>query len=49
MIIELLVKEVYALASSYPPDIKYQNILMKAQEVAKANKSGLWGNCITTF
>ena len=49
MINELLVKEGYALASSYPPDVKYQDILMKAQEVAKANKSGLWGNCITTF
>jgi len=45
---ELLVKEGYALSSSYPPDIKYQERLVKAQEDARSNNKGLWGVCYVT-
>lgn len=45
MINELLIKEGYAQASSYPPDIKYQNKFTKAEQDARENKRGLWGNC----
>ncbi len=39
-----LVEEGYALASSYPPDIKYQDQLQRAEEEARAKNKGLWGN-----
>lgn len=40
---EYLVKEGFALASSYPPDIKYQDRFRSAQKEAQDNKRGLWG------
>jgi len=39
---ELLVKEGYAVASSYPPDIKYQEKLRVAEQEARNNQKGLW-------
>src|SRR3990167_5660053 len=39
---ELLVKEGFAYASSYPPDIKYQDLLNSAQEEARSQNRGLW-------
>lgn len=43
MINELLVKEGYAHSSSYPPDIKYQDKFRLAEQEARKNKQGLWG------
>jgi micrococcal nuclease len=45
MINEQLVKDGYALASAYPPDIKHQPRLKAAEEEAKRNKKGLWSAC----
>jgi micrococcal nuclease len=45
LINELLVSEGYAHASSYPPDVKYQEKLRAAEEEARAEERGLWGNC----
>ncbi len=46
LINEQLVKEGYALASPYPPDIKYQKLLEAAEGYARKNKSGLWNSCV---
>ena len=40
-----LVKQGYAYASSYPPDVKYQNQFTDAQRLAKKQNKGLWGSC----
>lgn len=42
---ETLVKQGYAYASSYPPDIKMQNIIKIAQTQAQQDKVGLWSEC----
>ncbi len=42
---ELLVREGYAHALSYPPDTKYQNQLNQAQEEAQQGSRGMWGSC----
>ena len=39
---ELLVKEGYAKITTYPPDIKYKDIILKAQKYARENNKGLW-------
>ena len=39
---EQLVKDGYAVASSYPPDVKYQEKFKLAEEEARNNKRGLW-------
>ena len=39
---EQLVKEGYAVASSYPPDIKYQEKLRLTEQEARNNQKGLW-------
>lgn len=44
LINELLVQEGYAQSSSYPPDIKYQDRFVTAQQEARANLRGLWGS-----
>ena len=41
---ELLVREGYAYAASFPPDITYQEKLSEAQREAREKKTGLWGN-----
>ncbi|HBG81476.1 TPA: hypothetical protein DDW69_01400 [candidate division CPR2 bacterium] len=38
----LLVKEGYARASTYPPDIKHQNDFLEAEREARGNNRGLW-------
>jgi micrococcal nuclease len=35
----------YALATPYPPDIRYRKLLYEAENVAKDNNLGLWANC----
>jgi micrococcal nuclease len=42
---ELLVRQGYAQTSSYPPDIKYQDRFIKAQQLAREEKLGLWHAC----
>lgn len=42
---EFLVKEGFAHASSYPPDIKYQEVFRSAQIEARNNNKGLWASC----
>ncbi len=44
LINELLVQEGYAQSSSYPPDIKYQDRFVTAQQEARDNQKGLWGS-----
>jgi micrococcal nuclease len=39
---EQLVKEGYAAASSYPPDVKYQEKFRIAEQEARNNQKGLW-------
>jgi micrococcal nuclease len=40
-----LVKQGFAYSYSYPPDIKYQDRIVKAQEEARGAKRGLWNSC----
>jgi micrococcal nuclease len=42
---DYLVREGFAYASTYPPDVKYQNILIEAQREAQEFKRGLWNAC----
>lgn len=41
-----IVEDGYAYASSYPPNIKYQEILKSTEKKAREDKSGLWAECI---
>lgn len=43
---EYLVRQGYAFAVSYPPDISKQEILREAENEAKTHLRGLWGSCI---
>lgn len=40
-----LVKQGFAYSYSYPPDIKYQDLFVKAQQEARDSKQGLWNAC----
>lgn len=40
-----LVREGYAYASTYPPDITYQDILNRSQQAAQKEEKGLWSTC----
>jgi len=42
-----LVQEGFAHSSSYPPDIKYQDVLKRSEEEARKLNKGLWGKCGT--
>lgn len=42
---DYLVRQGYAHASSYPPDIKYQEQFRQAQEEARSGNRGLWSAC----
>lgn len=44
-----LVEEGYAHASSYPPDISYQNIFQQAEQRAREMNKGLWSSCNATI
>jgi len=41
-----LVKQGFAYSYSYPPDIKYQDQFVKAQQEAREEKRGLWNACL---
>ncbi len=41
---EYLVKQGYAHARSYPPDVKYQEIFRQAEQYAREKRLGLWGS-----
>jgi len=45
MINEELVKLGFALSSTYPPDVKYQDLFNAAQSQARENNRGLWSSC----
>jgi len=40
-----LVKQGFAYSYSYPPDVKYQDQFVKAQQEARESKRGLWNSC----
>ncbi|QQG44839.1 MAG: thermonuclease family protein [Candidatus Roizmanbacteria bacterium] len=42
---EYLVKEGYAYASTFPPDVKYADLFLKAQTKAREQNKGLWKEC----
>lgn len=42
---DYLVREGYAYASTYPPDVKYSDQFLKAQQEAREKKKGLWAGC----
>ena len=42
MLNEVIVRSGFAFASSYPPNIKYQEVLQKAQHEAEQANTGLW-------
>lgn len=42
---DYLVRQGFAHASSYPPDIKYQDQFQQAEREARDNGRGLWGSC----
>lgn len=42
MVNELLVRDGYAVAKAYPPDIRYQSDLQNAELFARSEKKGLW-------
>ncbi len=45
MVNDMLVREGFAHAASYPPDVKYQEMFTQAQEQARNENRGLWGEC----
>ena len=40
---EVLVSESFAQVSTYPPNVKYVNVFLKAQREARSLGRGLWG------
>jgi micrococcal nuclease len=42
---QLLVAEGFANASSYPPDIAYQQVFRSAEDLAREQGAGLWTQC----
>lgn len=45
---ELLVKEGYANAATFPPDVKFADTFVKAEQYARENNKGLWAIQETT-
>lgn len=45
MVNQFLVREGFARASSYPPDIKYQDLFREAEKLARQENKGLWAGC----
>ena len=43
---DYLIREGYARALTYPPDVKYTERFLEAQKDAKENSRGLWGECL---
>jgi micrococcal nuclease len=49
MVNATLVREGYAMASTYPPDVKYQELFQSLQQEARDAGRGLWGPaCVPT-
>ena len=46
MINEVLVDEGFALAATFPPDVKYESTFLLAQRHARAEGLGLWSACV---
>ena len=46
MINEVLVAEGFALAATFPPDVKYESTFLLAQTHARAEGLGLWSACV---
>jgi micrococcal nuclease len=44
---DYLVREGFALVLTYPPDVKYDQRLRKAEKEARENSRGLWGRCLS--
>jgi len=42
---DYLVRQGFAYASTFPPDVKYQDQFRGAEQEAKGNSRGLWGTC----
>ncbi len=42
---DYLVRQGFAQVSTFPPDVKYQQQFLEAQEEAKVNNRGLWRKC----
>ncbi|MEC9014662.1 MAG: thermonuclease family protein, partial [Chloroflexota bacterium] len=42
---QVLVENGYARVYSFPPDVKYESILISAESFARENMSGLWSAC----
>ncbi|OGK19752.1 hypothetical protein A3D80_03330 [Candidatus Roizmanbacteria bacterium RIFCSPHIGHO2_02_FULL_40_13b] len=40
-----LIEQGFALASTFPPDVKYKEVFLKAQTEARENMRGLWKEC----
>ena len=40
----MLVREGFAHATNYPPDVQYQEAFKQAEQEAKDNKRGLWAD-----
>lgn len=45
MVNEMLVREGYAEASAFPPDVKHQELLKLSEREARENNRGLWSSC----
>jgi micrococcal nuclease len=45
MVNAILVGEGYALASTYPPDVKYQELFLDLEREAREAGRGLWAGC----
>lgn len=48
MVNQTLVLQGYAKASTYPPDVKYNDLFFQAQNTAMTAKKGLWGPACAT-
>lgn len=42
---DYLIREGFATALTYPPDVKFTEQFLQAQQEAKMNKKGLWARC----
>ncbi len=46
MVNDYLVRQGFGHSYSYPPDVKYQNQFLQAQQEAEKNNRGLWAGCV---
>lgn len=46
---DYLVKEGFARSSSYPPDVKYQEVFRASEEEARNMDKGLWSECANSI